>query len=152
MVEAEPFTIKELLVATDKLRTGKAAGLDGVLPETIESCSSGTSGDVRDAEWSSITSEISTTMVKGMCGSHTEIQICSHGERVISQAYMSSQHSRKLFEFLMRESLVTEWDAKSSISATQFGFQKGCSTTQAVQWLTETAKQSRKTCCVFVTR
>lgn len=150
-VNAPPFDMEELILAGKKMKTKKAAGLDDILPDTVKKAV-----EVAPAVILNIMNRLLESQSFPAQWKRARVVLIPKGKLEDSGSISSYRPicilnaMGKLYEMLIRERLVSELKQKRAISDQQFGFCRGRSTTQAVLWVTEAVKNSRKTWCAFV--
>lgn len=150
--DAPPFTMDELRLAGEKLKTGKAAGLDDILPDTVKLAIEIAPGLILNIMNQLLTRQSFPARWKRARvilipkGKNENIESASSYRPICILDAMG-----KLYESLIRERLVAELTLKKAISDRQFGFCKGRSTTQAVLWVKDAVMSCNKIWCAFVT-
>jgi hypothetical protein len=134
------FSAEELLEATGKIRTGKAAGPDGVGPEIVR------------AVLSAVT-QVALGVINGLLKARAFPREWKTAKLVLKpKGMVTSDGMRKfrpiclleslgkLYEKLIKNRLIKELDEKGGLSDDQYGFRKGRSTSGAIKELWKMAK------------
>jgi hypothetical protein len=134
------FSAEELLEATGKIRTGKAAGPDGVGPEIVR------------AVLSAVT-QVALGVINGLLKARAFPREWKTAKLVLKpKGMVTSDGMRKfrpiclleslgkLYEKLIKNRLIKELDEKGRLSDDQYGFRKGRSTSDAIKEVWKMAK------------
>lgn len=152
IAEAPPFTIEELQLAYEKLKTGKAAGPDKILPDTIRKAV-----EVAPTVILKLLNQLLMSQRFPPQWKRARVVLIPKGKGENVESTSSYRPicvldaMGKLYEILIRERLVAELDSKRAISDRQYGFRKGYCTTHALQWVTDAVERSNKKWCAFIT-
>nr|CAI5864374.1 unnamed protein product [Callosobruchus analis] len=149
--DPDPFSMEELMVACNKLRTGTAPGVDQITTESVK-CA---------VEYFP---DIVLRMMNALLTSST-IPIPWKTARVVLLAKQGKSLEEsssfrpicllsavcKLYEHLIKTRITKDLDITKGLSELQYGFRTGRSTVQAIERVVETAKESGHKWCVLIT-
>lgn len=149
--EASPFEIQELECAAEKIKTGRSPGLDKILPEALRIAVK-TIPDRMLAMYNNLITQgrfptewkkAKVVLIPKTSGGITQDLPTFRTICLLSCV-------GKFFETIIKERLEQELNSKEAISGQQFGFRRGKSTIQAVEWVVQRVKETRDKWCLFI--
>lgn len=139
VIEHRPFTREEVIAATNRLKNGRAAGQDGIMPETAK-----------------LTVELQPDLVQNIINQLFQEQIFPREWKeakvvLIPKGSANNAITKyrticlidvlgKIYEHLVKYRLEKEIEEKGALDQSQFGFRKGRGTVDAVKKILELAE------------
>lgn len=149
--EVPIFTEEELRNAAARIKTGKAPGLDGIGPEAVKIAAEHMPKELlKMYNGYLVEGKFPVTWKEAKV-----VLIPKHGKEEnasipLFRPICLLSTTGKLLEALIKDRLEAEIAEKGGISDRQYGFRKGRSTIQAVNFVMERCKEAQQKWCLFV--